>query len=109
MEKRYSTQFAIISFTGDASLTYEDIKKANNGEIGFHFVIDPHGQIFMGRHSSKVGAYSPEFDETCLGICIIGTRHEMEDDQSISLTLLLENLKTEFPEIESAMYIYKDN
>ena len=64
MEKRDSTQFAIVSFTGDASLTYEDIKKANNGEIGFHFVIDPHGQILMGRHSSKVGAYSPEFDET---------------------------------------------
>ena len=109
MEKRESTQFAIVSFTGNSSLTYEDIKKANNGEIGFHFVIDPHGQIFMGRHSSKVGAYSPEFDETCLGICIIGKRHEMEDGQSISLTLLLENLKTEFPEIESAMYIYKDN
>ena len=109
MEKRDSTQFVIVSFTGDASLSYGDIKKANNGEIGFHFVIDPQGQIFMGRHSSKVGAYSPEFDETCLGICIIGTRHEMEDDQSISLTLLLENLKTEFPEIESAMYIYKDN
>ena len=109
MEKRESTQFAIVSFTGDTSLTYEDIKKANNGEIGFHFVIDPQGQIFMGRHASKVGAYSSEFDETCLGICIIGTRHEMEDDQSISLTLLLENLKTEFPEIESAMYIYKDN
>ena len=109
MEKRDSTQFAIVSFTGDSSLTYENIKKANNGEIGFHFVIDPQGQIFMGRHASKVGAYSPEFDETSLGICVIGTRHEMEDAQSISLTLLLENLKTEFPEIESAMYIYKDN
>ena len=109
MEIRDSTQFAIVSFTGDSSLTYEDIKKANKGEIGFHYIIDPQGQILMGRHSSKVGAYSPKFDDTCLGICIIGTRHEMEDDQSISLTLLLENLKTEFPEIESAMYIYKDN
>ena len=109
MKKRDSTQFAIVSFTGDASLSYEDIKKANNGEIGFHFVIDPQGQIFMGRHYSKVGAYSPEFDDTSLGICVIGTRHEMEDAQSISLTLLLENLKTEFPEIECAMYIYKDN
>jgi hypothetical protein len=89
MEKRDSTQFAIVSFTGDASLNYEDIKKANNGEIGFHFVIDPQGQILMGRYSFKVGAYSPEFDETSLGICVIGTRHEMEDAQSISLILLL--------------------
>lgn len=108
MEKRDCTQFAIVSFTGDSSLTYEGIKKANKGEIGYHFIIDPQGQILMGRHSSKVGAYSPEFDETCLGICVIGTRHEMEDAQSISLTLLLENLKTEFPEIESARYIYKE-
>jgi hypothetical protein len=109
MEKRDSTQFAIVSFTGDSSLTYEDIKKAGNGEIGFHFIIDSKGQILMGRHSSKVGAYSPEFDETSLGICIIGTRHEMEDAQSIALTLLLENLKTEFPEIESMKYIYKES
>ena len=73
MEKRDSNQFGIVSFTGDASLTYENIKKANNGEIGFHFVIDLQGQIFMGRHASKVGAYSPEFDDTSLGICVIGT------------------------------------
>jgi hypothetical protein len=109
MEKRDSTQFAIVSFTGDSSLTYEDIKKANNGEIGFHFIIDSQGQILMGRHSSKVGAYSPDYDETSLGICVIGSRHEMEDAQSISLTLLLENLKTEFPEIESSRYIYKED
>jgi len=109
MEKRDSTQFAIVSFTGDASLTYEDIKKANNGKIGFHFIIDSQGQILMGRHFSKVGAYSPEFDDTSLGICVIGKRHEMENAQSISLTLLLENLKTEFPEIESAKYIYKED
>ena len=109
MEKRESTQFAIVSFTGNSSLTYEDIKQANNGEIGFHFVIDPHGQILMGRHSSKVGAYSPDFDENSLGICVIGERHEMEDAQSIALTLLLENLKAEFPEIESAKYIYNED
>ena len=109
MEKRDSTQFAIVSFTGNSSLTYEDIKQSNNGEIGFHFVIDPQGKIFMGRHSSKVGAYSPEFDDTSLGICVIGKRHEMEDAQSIALTLLLETLKAEFPEIESAKYIYNED
>ena len=109
MKKRSSTQFAIVSFTGDSSLTYEDIKKSNNGEIGFHFIIDPQGQILMGRHSSKVGAYSSEFNETSLGICVIGSRHEMEDAQSIALTLLLENLKTEFPEIERMKYIYKES
>jgi N-acetyl-anhydromuramyl-L-alanine amidase AmpD len=109
MEKRDSTQFVIVSFTGDSSLTYKDIKKANNGEIGFHYIINSQGQILMGRHSSKVGAYSPDFDETSLGVCVIGKRHEMEDAQSIALTLLLENLKAEFPEIESAKYIYNED
>ena len=109
MEKRDSTQFVIVSFTGDSTLTYEDIKKANNGEIGFHYIIDSQGQILMGRLSSKVGAYSPDFDETSLGVCVIGERHEMEDAQSIALTLLLENLKAEFPEIESAKYIYNED
>ena len=109
MEKRDSTQFVIVSFTGDSTLNYEDIKKANNGEIGFHYIIDSQGQILMGRHSSKVGAYSPDFNENSLGICVIGERHEMEDAQSIALTLLLENLKAEFPEIESAKYIYNED
>jgi N-acetyl-anhydromuramyl-L-alanine amidase AmpD len=109
MKKRDSTQFVIVSFTGDPTLTYEDIKKANNDEIGFHYIIDSQGQIFMGRHSSKVGAYSPDFDETSLGVCVIGERHEMEDAQSIALTLLLQNLKAEFPEIKSAKYIYNED
>ena len=109
MEKRDSTQFVIVSFTGDSTLTYEDIKKANNGEIGFHYIIDSQGQILMGRHSSKVGAYSPDFNENSLGICVIGERHEMEDAQSIALTLLLQNLKAEFPEIKSAKYIYNED
>ena len=109
MEKRDSTQFVIVSFTGDSTLTYEDIKNANNGEIGFHYIIDSQGQILMGRHSSKVGGYSPDFDETSLGVCVIGERHEMENAQSIALTLLLENLKAEFPEIESAKYIYNED
>jgi hypothetical protein len=111
MKKRNTTHFVIVSFTGDCSLTYDDIKKTHidNGGIGFHFIIDSQGQILMGRHSSKVGAFSPEFDETSLGVCVIGARHEMEDTQSIALTLLLEKLKTEFPEIESVKYIYKEN
>lgn len=113
METRDTTKFALVHFTGDASLTYEKIKKAHldNGqpEIGFHYIIDYQGQILMGRHASKIGAHYPEFDENSLGICIIGSRHEMEDAQSVALTLLLENLKNEFPDIETAKYIYNES
>lgn len=113
MEKRDTTFFTLVHFTGDATLTYEEIKKAHldNGqpEIGFHYIIDSQGQILMGRHASKIGAHYPEFDETSLGICVIGSRHDLDDSQSIALTLLLENLKSEFPEIEKVKYIYKEN
>ena len=113
MEKRDTTFFTVVHFTGDATLTYEEIKKAHidkgQAEIGFHYIIDSQGQILMGRHASKIGAHYPEFDETSLGICVIGSRHDLEDSQSIALTLLLENLKAEFPEIEKVKYIYKEN
>ena len=113
MEKRETTFFTLVHFTGDSTLTYEEIKKTHldNGqpEIGFHYIIDSQGQILMGRHASKIGAHYPEFDETSLGICVIGSRHDLEDSQSIALTLLLENLKAEFPEIEKVKYIYKEN
>ena len=112
MEKRDETIFTLVHFTGDSTLTYEKIKKAHhdNGqpEIGFHYIIDSQGQILMGRHASKIGAHYPEFDETSLGICVIGSRHDLDDSQSIALTLLLENLKAEFPEIEKVKYIYNE-
>ena len=63
----------------------------------------------MGRHASKIGFHYPEFDKTSLGICVIGSRNDLQDNQSIALTLLLESLKTEFPEIQQVKYIYKKN
>lgn len=113
IESRDSTIFALVHFTGDTSLTYNDLKKEHlekgEPEIGFHFIIDPEGQILMGRHISKIGAHYPEFDESSIGVCVIGFREEMEDEQSVALTLLLEHLKNQFPEIERAKYIYKES
>ena len=113
MKKRAITFFTIVQFTGDSSITYEKIKKSHlesgQSEIGFHYIIDSQGQILMGRHASKKGAHYPEFDETSLGICVIGSRNDLQDHQSIALTLLLENLKSEFPEIQQVKYIYEEN
>ncbi|MZG53536.1 MAG: hypothetical protein F3744_05685 [Nitrospinae bacterium] len=112
MEKRNTTFFTIVHFTGDSSLTYEEIKKSHldsgESEIGFHYIIDSQGKILMGRHASKIGAHYPEFDETSLGICVIGARHDLQEHQSVALTLLLENLKNDFPEIQKVKYIYKE-
>ena len=113
MRKRENTILTVVHFTGDSSLTYEEIKKnhidSGKSEVGFHYIIDSQGQILMGRHASKIGAHFPEFDETSIGICMIGSRNDLQDHQSIALTLLLESLKTEFPEIQQVKYIYKEN
>ena len=104
MRKRKTTLFTIVHFTGDSSLSYQEIKKShiNNGqnEIGFHYIIDLQGQILMGRHASKIGFHYPEFNENSLGICVIGSKNELQEQQSIDLTILLENLKAEFTEIK---------
>ena len=113
MKKRKTTFFTIVHFTGDSSLSYEEIKNnhldSGQSEIGFHYIINSKGQTLMGRHASKIGAHYPEFDETSLGICVVGSRNHLQEHQSITLTLLLESLKTEFPEIQKVKYIYKEN
>jgi len=37
---------------------------------------------------------------------MIGYRDEMSDEQSIALTLLLENLKSDYPSLETVKYLY---
>jgi N-acetyl-anhydromuramyl-L-alanine amidase AmpD len=110
---RQHTRFVLIHFTGKKSPTYKHIKlshlNAGEPEIGFHFIITENGKTLMGRHVSKVGFHYPELDESSIGICIIGSRHEMSDEQSIYLTLLLENLKSDYPSLETVKYIYRNH
>jgi len=110
LKPRLDTRFVLVHFTGNDVPTYEHIKQshleAGEPEIGFHFIITTDGKILMGRHASKVGAHHPELDATSIGVCVIGNRDEMSDEQSIALTLLLENLKTEYPAIETVKYLY---
>ena len=63
----------------------------------------------MGRRASKIWDHYPEFDETSLGICVIGSRNDLQDHQTTALNLLLENLKAELPGIQQLKYIYKEN
>lgn len=108
---RKDTQFVLVHFTGEDSSTYEDIKQSHidegEPEIGFHFIITAQGTTLMGRHASKTGFHHPELNDTSVGICVIGSRDEMSDEQSIALTLLLEKLKSDFTTLETVKYLYK--
>jgi N-acetyl-anhydromuramyl-L-alanine amidase AmpD len=108
---REDTQFVLVHFTGEDSSTYEDIKQSHldegEPEIGFHFIITEQGTTLMGRHVSRVGFHYPELNDTSVGVCVIGIRDEMSDEQSIALTLLLEKLKSDYPSLETVKYLYK--
>ena len=110
---RQETRFVLVHFTGESSLTYEEIKQSHlergEPEIGFHFIVTPEGKILMGRHVSKIGSHHADMDKTSIGICVIGNRDDMDDEQSIALTLLLEKLKTDYPSLETVKYLYKRN
>jgi N-acetyl-anhydromuramyl-L-alanine amidase AmpD len=113
LESREDNQFVLVHFTGEDSSTYEDIKQSHldegEPEIGFHFIITAQGTTLMGRHVSKVGFHHPEFNDTSVGVCVIGIRDEMSDEQSIALTLLLEKLKSDYPSLETVKYLYKSH
>jgi hypothetical protein len=110
---RKDTQFVLVHFTGEYSSTYEDIKQSHldedEPEIGFHFIITAQGNTLMGRHVSKIGFHYPELDATSIGVCVIGNRGEMTDEQSIALTVLLEKLKSDYPSLETVKYLYKSH
>ena len=113
LKTRKDTRFVLVHFTGEDSPTYECIKQSHlqegEPEIGFHFIITAQGQALIGRHVSRIGFHHPELDDTSIGVCVIGIRDEMSDEQSIALTLLLENLKSDYPSLETVKYLYKTN
>ena len=113
LQTRQATQFVLVHFTGESVLTYDQIKQSHNqqgqSEIGFHFIITAQGTTLMGRHVSREGFHHPEFNDTSVGVCVIGNRDEMSDEQSIALTLLLEKLNSDYPSLETVKYLYKSH
>ncbi len=113
LKTRQDTRFVLVHFTGEDSPNYGQIKQSHlekgEPEIGFHFIITEQGASLMGRHVSTVGFHHPELDDTSIGVCVIGKRDEMSNEQSIALTLLLENLKSDYPSLETVKYLYKKN
>lgn len=111
LKTRQDTRFVLVHFTGEDTASYEQIKQSHlaegEPEIGFHFIITEQGITLMGRHVSKIGFHHPELDDKSIGVCVMGNRDEMNDEQSIALTLLLEKLKTDYPSLETVKYLYQ--
>ena len=75
-------------------------------DIGYHFYIDLHGDIYKGRDIAKIGAHTKGQNRNSIGICYCGgvevdgktpkdTRTEEQED---SLLAVLKTLKAMYPE-----------
>ena len=75
-------------------------------DIGYHFYIDLHGDIYKGRDIAKIGAHTKGQNRNSIGICYCGgvevdgktpkdTRTEEQED---SLLAVLRTLKAMYPE-----------
>lgn len=111
LRTRETTKTALVHFTGSRETSFAEIKREHLArgmpEIGFHFIIEEDGKLLKGRDQNKVGAHSPEFDETSVGICVVGGKGDMSFDQKIALDLLLAKIKEDHPEMESVKYVYR--
>lgn len=108
IKKRGATDIIAVCFTGEVETSYGDIKASHLGhgllEIGFHYIIEWDGKIYMGRHASEIGNIIPELNSTALYVCVIGAQDDMEMEQSISYQMLMEKLSNDFPECKEIKY-----
>ena len=58
-------------------------------DIGYHFVIRRNGEIEKGRHHAQVGAHVLGFNNTSLGICMVGREQNYSEAQWRSLAYLV--------------------
>ncbi len=111
LKARETTKVILVHFTGDETTSYSRMKKESLNqrisESGYHFIIEMDGKLLMGRHQSKVGSHHPEYDAVSVGILVAAEREDMNEAQSIALTLLLDKLQKDYPSIESIKYIYR--
>jgi hypothetical protein len=108
IKKREATDIIAVCFTGDVEASYNSIKKnhLDHGllEIGFHYIIEWDGKIFMGRHGNQMGNLIPELNSKALYLCVIGEQDDMEMEQSISYQMLMEKLSNDFPSCQEIRY-----
>jgi len=61
------------------------------GDIGYHYVIEPSGEVRKGRPDNKLGVHTVGYNHNSLGICLSGnfSKENPTDEQVYSLQELL--------------------
>ncbi len=109
--KRETTERVVVHFTGENAGDVDAIRAEHLGrglpEVGYHFFINAGGKLLMGRHQSRVGAHHPEFDATSIGVCVLGNRFSLNEEQELALILLMDKLRADYPTAEKVNYVYR--
>lgn len=89
-------------------VTVEDIRNWHVQErhfrdIGYHFVVNERGRIFIGRPLEQMGAHCKSHNDTSIGICYIGGLNDQGEPadtrtpmQKLALRALITQLINEF-------------
>ena len=83
-------------------------------DIGYHFYIDLHGEIFKGRDIAKIGAHCKGQNRNSIGICYCGgveadgktPKDTRTDKQKEALLAVIRTLKAMYP--ESSVHSHSD-
>ena len=69
--------------------------------IGYHYVIQPAGEIFQTNHLTTNSYHTQGFNTEGIGICLSGnlSNHPMTDTQEKSLIWLLRKLRKDIPSV----------
>jgi len=66
--------------------------------VGYHFVITLDGHVQTGRHIDETGAHARGYNNTSIGICLIGT-DQFTEQQWLALKQQVQALQNTFPDI----------
>ena len=64
---------------------------------GYHFVIRKDGTVETGRDIDAIGAHVRGFNQTSIGICLVGTS-DFTDEQYTSLKTLISDVLEKYPD-----------
>ena|SRR3990172_1240520 len=86
------------------------VEKNGWDDIGYHFMISREGQVFTGRKLETIGAHVKRFNESSIGICLLGNfdNEEPQESQLLALNNLINNLMEEIGLEDSCIKLHRD-
>lgn len=72
----------------DSTATIDDIRRVHRDDrgwddIGYHWIVNPRGEILRGRPEHDAGAHCKGLNESSIGICCIGNFDEHEPSEAM--------------------------